>query len=174
MILVLQILAYVVSCVLVLAGILLSAIAVSGTWLVFVASGLLALVRPESFPGWGTCAVLLVVCIVVEVLDTWASALGVKWSGGSKWSGLASVGGGILGAVVGAATPVALLTVPLGMIAGSFLAAYAVERHLSRDQGQAVRVGKGTAIARVAVGMLKLVATLGMTGYLVVGLIAAR
>lgn len=57
------------------------------------------------------------------------------------------------------------------MLAGGFLAAYAVERHRLKSHGQAATIAWGTVTARLLVLLLKVAVTLGMALYLLSSLL---
>lgn len=156
----------VVAWLLCVAGVVLSCLSFSGTWLVAIASLLMLWVGDGSI-GWWTVIGFLLVCVVVEVLDTLSGALGVKKVGGSRasvWVAFfAGIGGMILGAPI--FPPLGSL---LGMCICSFVAVYVVEiRRAERNKGDAAKVATASVIARILVILLKLVATLGMIGWLI-------
>ncbi|MBM4143514.1 MAG: DUF456 domain-containing protein [Lentisphaerae bacterium] len=156
-----------------LAGVVLSAFSVSGTWLVAGAAALAALVR-EGFPGWGTVAVFAVISLLVEGAEAVAGAWGVKRRGGSGLAAAAAVLGGLLGLLLGTLIPVPVAGSLLGMIVGSYALAFAVEARRLRNAEQAASIARGTVLARLAVILLKLAATLGMIGWLAAGMLMAE
>jgi hypothetical protein len=157
-----------------IAGIALSCISISGTWLVVVGAGLTAIVRPDSFPGLGTVVVFILVAGLVELFEFLAGWIGVTGRGGSRLSAVAAVAAGLAGAVIGGI----LLPVPvLGSIAGmtilSFAAVFAIELRRLKKRRQAANIALGVVTARVMVIFAKTAASLGMTVYLTIGIISA-
>lgn len=156
----------IVAWLLCIAGVVLSCLSFSGTWLVAIASILMVWVG-DGDVGWWTVIVFIGICVVVEVLDAVSGALGVKKVGGSRASVWVAFFAGIIGMVLGA--PV---VPPLGSLVGmclcSFIAVYIVEaRRAERNKGDAAKVATASVIARILVILLKLLATLGMIGWLI-------
>ncbi len=153
-----------------LIGFILSCLSLSGTWLVLAATGLMAWIRWPAFPGIGTLAVFLVLCIGVEVAEALASAWGVQKRGGSKAAGWAALGGGFLGMILGGLIPIPVIGSLLGMIAGSFGCAFLVEHAKIKKSQHAAHVATGAVIARLATIFLKIGITLLMTISLAIGI----
>lgn len=151
-----------------LIGLLLSSLAFSGTWLVLTAA-LLTRFTAE-FPGTGTLVVFALLCFAVEVFEFLAGFFGVQQRGGSRLAGLAALIGGLAGAVSGTAVFPILGTLA-GMLLGSFAAAFLVEWLRLRHKGQAAHIAWGTVWARLTVLFMKIVLTLGMSLWLLFGLL---
>lgn len=145
-------------------GLLLSALAFSGTWMILLA----ALITKISYgvPTIGTLVVFALLCIAGEVLEALAGFFGVKKRGGSKLAGLASVIGGLIGAGVGTSVFPILGTIA-GMLIGSFSGAFLTEWNRLKHHGQAAHIAWGTVWARLAILFLKTVLTLGMSIWLI-------
>jgi uncharacterized protein YqgC (DUF456 family) len=153
-----------------LAGVILSCVSLSGTWLVAGATILIALVREDPFPGVWTVVIFLVIAALTEAAEFFAGAWGVTSRGGSKTAGVAAVMGGVFGIFIGALIPIPIVGSLIGMLAGSFTLAYMVERWHMKQMGEAADIAFGAVIARVAMILVKTVVTLGMTGYLFIGM----
>ena len=98
-----------------LAGVILSCLTISGTWLVSAAA-LLAMFLPiDTPPGIWTVIIFLVISGLVEAVEALAGAWGVTKRGGSRLAGAAALVGGLVGLVVGALIPPAIL----GSLAGA-------------------------------------------------------
>lgn len=161
---------YVLIALLGLAALALSAVSLSGTWLV-VAAALLALVLPgRDFPGAGTIIAFLLAAAVVEGLEFLAGTWGVRRRGGSALAGLAALVGGLLGLFVGTWIPIPIVGSLLGMLAGAFGLVYAVEQRRLRRADAAAHIAWGTVLSRVAVIVLKVGVTLAMLTWLGIGL----
>jgi uncharacterized protein YqgC (DUF456 family) len=145
-----------------LAGLVLSCLTISGTWLVVGATILAALLRPGGFPGWWTVAAFVLVSAFVEAIEALAGIWGVRKRGGSHLAGLAAFAGGILGVFLGSLIPIPVLGQLLGMLVGSFALTFAVEAYRLKKAEHAAHIAWGTVLARVAVLLMKVVVTLGM------------
>ena len=154
-----------------LCGVLLSCLSLSGTWLVVLAALVVKGLRPGEFPGWWTITGFIAVSILVEMAEWGAGAWGVTRRGGSGWAGVAAAGGGLAGLFLGMFIPIPVIGSLLGMMLGSFVFAFAVERNRLRQTGQAAHIAWGAVVARIAVILLKVIATLGMIVFLVIGLL---
>jgi uncharacterized protein len=153
-----------------LAGIVLSCLSLSGTWLVLLAGAIAALLRPGEFPGIWTVVVFAVLSAVVELLEALAGTWGVRRKGGSKLAGFAALAGGIAGMCLGGMV-FPIVGSLVGLMAGSFIPVFLIENHRLKKADQAAGIAVGAVVARVLVILLKVVATLGMTGYLLVGMV---
>jgi len=153
-----------------LAGVMLSCLSISGTWLVVAAAGIAALVRTQAFPGVWTIVIFALLSALVEGIEAVAGAWGVTRRGGSKLAGFMAVLGGLLGIVLGGLIPIPIVGSLLGMLVGSFALAFVVERRrLATDR--AAGIAWGAVVARVAVILVKIVATLGMAVFLFWGMV---
>ncbi len=162
---------YILSGILCMVGAVLSAITISGTWLVLGASVILALIREDPFPGNGTLIAFFAVAAMVEIVEVTASMWGVKKKGGSTLAGLASIAGGIAGIFFGFAIPIPILGNLIGMVAGGFIAAYLVECHRLQNSEQAMQIATGVIISRLLVMFLKVIVTMGMIVWLIMGML---
>ncbi len=152
-------------------GVFLSLLSFTGSWLVAGAAALLTVVRADGEPGWVLTGVLLGLCVAIEVVDAVAGSLGITRRGGSRAAGWAALGGGFVGMFAGGLIPVPLLGSVIGMCAGSFAAAFWVERRrLEREaagaagdhDARAAHIATGAVWARLAVMLIKTLAALGM------------
>lgn len=145
----------------------LSALAFSGTWVVLLAA-LITFFSVES-PTLGTLILFTLLCIGTELAEAVAGWLGVQKRGGSKLAGFASLIGGVLGAILGSAVFPILGTL-LGMLIGSFALAFLVEWNRLKHHRQAVRIAWGTVLARLSILFIKTIITLGMSIWLILAL----
>jgi uncharacterized protein YqgC (DUF456 family) len=151
-------------------GLLLSCLTLSGTWLIVLAAVLASWWSGPEYPGWSLVAIFLGIAIAVELVEWFASAWGVQKRGGSKWAGFAALAGGIGGLFLGTAViPVPIIGSLVGMTAGSFALAYAVEKHRLKVHDHALHIAWGTVTARVLVLFMKVGVTLGMIVWLAAG-----
>lgn len=163
-----HILIIILTALLCLIGLLLSTLGFSGTWLVLAA----ALINrfATGIPAVGTLVVFALICIAVELIELLAGFLGVQKRGGSKQAGIAALIGGLVGAGVGTGI-FPILGTFAGMLLGSFGAAFLTEWLRLKHHGQAMHIAWGTVWARLAVLFLKTAITLGMSLWLLVGLL---
>lgn len=154
-----------------LCGLIFSALTFSGTWLVFAATLLAAWLHAPGFPGLVTIIIFLLLCVGIEVAEWFAGAWGVQRRGGSKLAGLAALVGGLLGLLLGNLIPLLFVGPLLGLFAGSFGLAYLVERQRLKHHAAAIHIATGAVLARAAMLMVKVAATLGMVAVLLLGLL---
>ncbi len=163
-----EMLLIILTALLCLIGLLLSTLTFSGTWLVLAAAFITKLTI--GIPNIGTLVVFVLICIAVELIEMLAGFIGVQKRGGSKLAGFAALIGGLVGAGVGTGIFPILGTVA-GLLIGSFGAAFLVEWLRLRHHEQAAHIAWGTVWARLAVLFLKTTLTLGMSLWLLVGLV---
>jgi hypothetical protein len=168
----LQVLVYTAAALACLAGLILSALSFSGTWLAVAAAALLVVCGVHPGVGWGTVLAFAVLSGLIEVAEALSASWGVRRRGGSSLAGLAAFVGGLLGLMFGGALPPPLIGSLLGMLIGSFALAFAVEALRLRTAGTAARVAWGAVMGRLAILLLKTLATLGMTIWLARRLLA--
>ena len=152
------------------AGLVLSCLSVSGTWLVVAGTIIAAIIRGGVFPGIWTIIIFIVLSALVEVVEAVAGVWGVKKRGGSPLAGVMAVVGGLIGFAIGTFIPIPVIGSLLGMFVCSFGLVFAVERYRLKKDGVAVHIALGTVIARIFVLILKVTATLGMSACLLVGM----
>ena len=149
------------------AGLILSCLSISGTWLILLAAVLSKFLF--SVPGYSYIGVSLAICIVVELLEWAASVWGIRQRGGSGLAGWAALAGGLLGMMLGSLVPPPILGSLLGMLIGSFMLAYLVERR-RMEQAHAAHIAMGAVVARILILLLKVFLTLALTVALLVGM----
>ena len=157
-----------------LLGLFLSAVGISGTWLVVAATAWATLLGDGDFPKWGVVIAMAFLSALVEIAEWSASHWGVRRRGGSRLAGFAAMGGGFLGALLGFLIPVPIVGNLIGMLAGSFGLAFLVERNRLQHDGRAAHIATGAVLAALAVVLLKGSVTLGMALWLWLGLWWAR
>ncbi len=154
-----------------LAALICSAVSISGTWLVVLATIGAHYLTASDFPGWTTIVFFLLLSAGVEGAEAVAGAWGVKSRGGSHRAGLAALGGGFLGLFLGGLIPVPLLGPLIGMLAGSFGAAFLVENNRIKHSEKAAEIARGAVIARLLIILLKLGVTFAMVIILIIGFV---
>ena len=164
-------LAYVIVGLLCLAGLGISCVSLSGTWLVTLGALIAAFLSGPRFPGLRTVIVFLMISGVVEGVEAIAGPWGVQRRGGSSWAGLAALIGGLAGLYFGTAIPVPLIGSAVGMLAGGFMLTFLVERHRLKKSSHAAHIAMGAVMGRVVIIFVKVIVTLGMIVALAAGLI---
>ncbi len=157
-----------------IAGVLLSCISISGTWLILLASLLLSFVRDSPFPGVWTVVFFVIICGGVELMEAVAGWMGIQKRGGSKQAGLFAMLGGLIGLFVGGLIPIPVLGSLAGMMVGSFAFAYIVERKRLEKAEDAANIAWGAVISRIMIILLKVCTTMGMIAYLITGILLTR
>jgi uncharacterized protein YqgC (DUF456 family) len=157
------------------AGIVLSGVSISGTWLVLLGAAIAGCLRPNSFPGWITLVVFLLLAVGVEIIEAVASSWGVKRRGGSNIAGIVAVIGSFVGMLVGGAVvPIPVIGSLLGMLVLGFASTFAVEAARLKRSDHAARIAFGSVTARVLVSLVKVAVTMGMTLILLTGVLFSR
>lgn len=165
-----SVLGYALAVCLCLAGLVLSSVSISGTWLVVAATALAGVMRQGAFPGVWTVVAFALVSGLVEGIEFLAASWGVTRKGGSRRAGVAALVGGLLGMVVGTLIPVPVFGSLIGMVIGGFVLVYLVEKQRLKATRQAADIAWGVVVSRILVTVLKVVVTLGMTAVLFVGM----
>lgn len=155
--------------ILCLAGLLLSALSLSGTWCVVGAAAIAAAARSSPFPSWGLVVTFAAVAAAIEGAEFLSSYLGVTRRGGSKTGAFVAMLGGIAGAILGAFVPPPVIGSLVCMMAGAFAGAYWTERRRAKEK--AAHIAWGTVLARLAILALKFGATAVMAAVLIGGLL---
>ncbi len=149
-----------------LAGLLMSCLSLSGTWLVALAAALVALSPVDGMPGWMLFILYLAIATAVEGIEFLAGVWGVRRRHGSRLASWAALVGGLAGMVMGTLIPIPVFGPLVGMVAMSFVLVYAVERHRLQASAPAAHIAFGTVLSRVAVIFVKIGTTLAMSIWL--------
>jgi uncharacterized protein YqgC (DUF456 family) len=152
--------------VLCLTGIFLSLFALSGTWLVVGASVLALFLPPPQATGIWTVFTLLGLTVLLELLEWLAGAWGVYKRGGSRLGALMALIGGVAGFFLGFSIPIPLIGNFVGMLLLSFILVFLVERQRLGQDGPAAHIAMGAVLARVIMVLVKTMAALGMSLWL--------
>jgi len=145
---------WIVASLLCLGGIFASLLSFTGAWLIVLAALALFLIQPETPMDWTLIAVFVVICIALEIVEFFSAKLGVSKRGGSAAAGWAALAGGIAGMFLGTFIPVPVFGTLIGMIE------------------KAAHIAWGAVWARLIVMLVKTVAALCMTAYLVFAAVA--
>jgi len=145
-----------------LVGIALTAATLPGIWVMILAATgcqtwLMLREPPQQMFEWWTLGACLIIGLIAEVVEIFASAVGAKKAGGTRRGAIGSVIGALAGAVLGT---VFILIPVLGTIIGAALGAGAgaiiAERHNGRKTWrEASTIGAGAAAGRLAATVAK-------------------
>jgi len=152
-----------------LAGLLLSALSLSGTWCVVGAAALAAAARSDPFPSWWLVGIFAGVAAAIEGIEFLSAYLGVTKRGGSKTGAFVAMLGGLAGAILGTLVPPPIIGSLVCMMAGAFAGAYWIESR--RAKANAAHIAWGTVLAKLAVIAIKFGATAAMAAVLIGGLL---
>ena len=146
---------------------LIGLLGLPGNWLMLIATAIYALAVPEAAAEslwWIVLAILLVLAIAGEAIETLASAHGVRKHGGTKRSALLSFVGAIVGAIAGAILGTGLMPI-IGSLIGALLlssagalgGAFLGEQWSGRSVDDSLQVGQAAFWARLAGTAAKMV-----------------
>ena len=145
-----------------LTGVVCVLLALPGIWLMTLIAAMCMWWQPEII-SWRAVLTLVILGIVSEAIDLFASAAGAKKFGGSKRGALGAIIGTIIGAIAGG---VFLSVIPvvgwvigpiLGGIMGAGVGALIVERGIVKQTwGDSMKSGGGAAAGRAVSIFVKL------------------
>lgn len=156
-----EVLATVTAAVVCLVCIALTLIGLPGTWMMALLALSTRLYAPELY-SWWTIGGCLGLAVLAEISDFIAGAVGAGAEGASKRAGLAAIGGGLVGAIVGTPFLPPIGTI-IGAVAGAGLSASLAEVTLRKPEEltlmatakRAARVGRGAALGRFIAVLVK-------------------
>ncbi len=144
-----------------------------GNWMMLATTMLVGwyLRDAEMFSAWTLVAVVLL-AVLGEVLEFFASMIGVRSAGGSRWSAAASLFGAILGAVLGTfLIPLPVFGSLLGACGGACIAAWCIEITVAKKAGaNAMRSALGAGVGRFAAAAIKF--TIGVVIWIIIAIAA--
>lgn len=161
---VLVVLGWIVFGLAILTGLVLDLLGLFGNWVILAAMACAWGFSGFTYFGWQGLAIMLVLAIAGEVLETVAAGYGAKKFGGSKGTIVATLVGCILGAILFTPLiPVPLVGTLIGACLGAFLGATLYEYiQMEKKVGQALWTGLGAALGKVAGVFAKLGMGFGM------------
>jgi uncharacterized protein YqgC (DUF456 family) len=110
-----------------------------------------------------TLLALLILAALSYFLEFFASVLGVKKFGGSRWGMAGALAGAVLGLLFGGLP---------GLILGPFLGAFLLELAKTRDAHASLKSGVGTLVGFLAGAIGKLIIAVVMVGICLIKIIA--
>ena len=120
-----------------------------GTVIILIDAFVYSLITGFKTIGWKIIVVLIILSLLAETLDFILGSAGAKKFGSSKKGIVASVIGGIAGAVLMAPFLLGLGAV-IGAFLGGFTGTFIVELIEQKNLKPAVRAGYGTLLGRIA------------------------
>lgn len=140
-------------------AVLLTLVALPGTWIILLTALVLELFWPDLF-SWYTLVAALLICILAEVAEFLSSAAGAAATKASKRAVWASIAGGLIGAILATIfLPfLPILATILGGAVGAGIAAALAENTLKPDLRRSLSlysVGRGAALGRLSSTIVK-------------------
>jgi uncharacterized protein YqgC (DUF456 family) len=142
-----------------IAGVVLPAL--PGSLLIMIGVVLVAWAEGFTRVGWGTVAVVTVLCVGIWVVDLAAATLGARMFGASRWA--------VVGAAVGLLVGM-FLGLP-GLVLGPVLGAMAFELVRNPDVKRAARAGVGAFLGFVLGSVVKVALAFTAVGIVVAALV---
>lgn len=153
---------YILTLLVMLAGMFLNILGMPGIWLMIGAVGVYAWVTGlNNYVGTTSLIVLVVLGILAEVVEFIAGSAGAKKAGGSKRAAMGAIIGAIIGGIFLSIIPIPIVSTIVGACLGAFIGAAVVEFMIFKDADRSMRVGIGAAHGRF----------LGIVGKLIFSLI---
>ena len=140
-------------------AVFLTLLSLPGTWLMVLATVLLAWWQWDirMFSPW-TLGIVVALAVAGEVLEFLASAVGVRKAGGTRRGSLGALLGSIVGAIIGTlAIPIPVIGSLVGTCGGAFAGAWLLEITSGRTAAESVRSGLGGGAGRVMGTLAKFV-----------------
>lgn len=150
-----------------LAGVLLAALQLPGTWLILAAATAYDWYFGWERIGWTLLAGLLVVAVAAELSEALAGAVVARKTGASRRASVGALVGGFLGMLLLTPVPVPVVSTIAGGLVGCFLGALIGELTLHDDVSVWAKVGFAATIGRILGMMIKLAAAFVIAGAVV-------
>ena len=146
------------------AGVALVALQLPGTWLILLATGIVAFWRWDvEGIGWWTLIALVVLAVAGEVVEFVAGAWGARRAGASKRAAVAATVTGVVGAILGTIfIPIPLFGTLLGAALGAAAGSIFGDLWAGREFKPALVAGQGAAVGRFLGALGKVVIAAAM------------
>lgn len=156
----LVILGYILVAILIIAGLVFSAVNLPGIWLVFAGALIAAAINGFNDVGWGWIAFFLLLAIAGSLLDNLVVLLSTKKFGAGKWGIVGAIVGMIVGFFVGGL---------VGVIVGPFIGVVLFEMLIDKKEMRAaLKSGLGTVVGFILSIFLKFGLSMIIVGVLLV------
>ena len=156
-----------------LAGLLLTALRLPGTWLIIALAAAYGWWTDWQPVGAMVIGILVAAAVVAEVLEVITSVLIAKRAGASRRAGWGGLIGGMVGMIF-LSLPVPLLGSVVGALLGCFAGAAIAELTVRKQLGQGAKVGVFAALGFALGAALKVGIALAMTGLLMTSVLLAK
>jgi uncharacterized protein YqgC (DUF456 family) len=135
-----------------LAGLLMVPLGLPGTWLQVIALGAYAYAMHWR-AGWWIFAIALALAATAEVVEFVMGGRFARKYGGSRRAAWGAILGGLVGAFLG--VPIPVIGSVIGAFVGAFVGAAALELTAGAEARNALRVGWGAFLGRLAAAAMK-------------------
>ncbi len=162
---ILPIAGYILLCLTMLVGLVMTPLGLPGNWVIFGCAIIYGFATRWTKFQWPFLLLLLIAAAVGEIMEALSSAIGAKKFGASTGATVAAIVGSIVGLSVGTGV-LPIVGTLVGALAGAFLGAFFYEYIRLRDSQQALRAGTGAFLGRTAAAVVK-----EIIGILMVGLV---
>jgi uncharacterized protein YqgC (DUF456 family) len=157
---------YILLCLAMLAGLVITPLGLPGNWLILGCGVIYGFVTQWTKFEWPFIVLLLAAAVIGEIIEAVSSALGAKKFGASTGGTIAAIVGSIVGLILGTSLFPVIGSL-MGAFAGAFLGAYLYEYIKLRDRDQAMRAGMGAFLGRTAATVVKEIIGVVMVGLIV-------
>ena len=144
-----------------IAGVVVTPIGIPGTFIIAVAALLYSIFTDFANISWTLIFMLFTIAILLEMLEFALSGYMANRFGGSKYSVIGAIAGGLIGAVWGTAI-LPIIGTLIGAFFGAFGGAFIGEYFISRDVNRAILAGIGAFLGAVGGKTMKTVTAVAM------------
>lgn len=163
---ILPIAGYILLCLAMLAGLLITPLGLPGNWIIFGCAVIYGFATHWTKFQWPFLLLLLIAATIGEIIEALSSAIGARKFGASTGATVAAIVGSIVGLSVGTGI-LPIVGTLIGALAGAFLGAFLYEYMRLKDSQQALRAGMGAFLGRTAATVVKEIIGLLMVGLVV-------
>jgi uncharacterized protein YqgC (DUF456 family) len=140
---------YVVLMAVLLVGFLLTLINMPGNWIMVAATAGYATLTWPRHVGWWVLALITVLALIGEVVESLAGSAGAKRAGGTARGGWGAFIGGLLGGFfLTFLVPIPVVGTVVGICVGAFMGAMLMELSGGKSHEDALQIGIGAAHGR--------------------------
>ncbi len=157
---------YILLCVFMLAGLVITPLGLPGNWAILGCALAYGFSNQWSKFGWVFIASLAAAAVLGEIIEAVSSAIGAKKFGASTGATIAAIVGSIVGLALGTGVAPIIGTL-VGAFVGAFLGAFIYEYIRLGDREQALRAGLGAFLGRTAAIIAKEAIGILMAGLII-------
>lgn len=137
-------------------GLIAAVLTLPGIWLIVLAAIVYAAITDFSHLGYITLIGIFLLGLAAEAVEFIAGGAGAKAAGGSNRSIVGALIGGLIGGIIGTFIPLPILGTLIGIVAGTFFGAAALERTKGSSLAKVRAVAEGATKGRILGTILKL------------------